>query len=99
MKFLYGQVIVKTLEIEVTDDPEGSVQDTLDKATAIANEKFQNPSGDKKMNAYILPWAEGGVMDSRKERDKVLAGFLELMTKKIPLTPYEEPKIILPFQN
>lgn len=87
VKFLFGQVVVTTVVVEAESE---------DKAKDEAKEWFKKPQiQDGKKDVYVLPWAEGGVMDTTKERDRVLATFLQLMQQVIPMTPCEKQLIVL----
>jgi hypothetical protein len=86
-KFMFGQVTVTTVTVET---------ETQEQGEAEAKEWFKKPElKEGKKDIYILPWTEGGAMDTTEERNKVLAGFLELMQKVIPMTPCDKVKLIL----
>ena len=75
MKYLYGRVTVNIAVVDAKDDKE-----------AIELFGYPEETPLKEKATYWVAWRENPGDDPIKERDKVLAGFLELMTK-IPFNP------------
>jgi len=83
-RFLYGSVIVNTIEINADD------QAAAEKL--LEDHKYEG--ADKKKTTYRLHWAEMPTSDIKLERDAVLQEFLNLMQNHVPRPDIEAPVIL-----
>ena len=74
-RYLYGKVIVRTVTIEADDEQ---------KALVILNDIETDHGNKKVLNEYELHWGETDKTNITRQRDGVLAEFLNLMQNEIP---------------
>lgn len=85
-RYLYGSVIVRTVEINCENEKEA--------LALLKNTKYEGKN--KVKTEYKLHWGEVPTSDIVVERDGVLAEFLTLMTNIIPRPILPKNNVITP---